>query len=104
MKKEIPISEIPKATHLVPVYVVNYKIQLFGSHYYIYDFVHFDIIKNEDGSDMKIYYQDRDGRDDLINYCHKLIKEDFKKQETAFNKKKLELAMQEAKNRGSQSL
>jgi hypothetical protein len=103
-KRIIKETFIPNAEHLVPVYVVNYKIQLFGSHYYIYDFAKFDIVKNEDGSDMKVFHQDQNGRADLILHCQKLLKEDFEKQEALFNKKKLALALQQEQTRGTQSL
>lgn len=74
--------------------LVRFKVQLFGSFYYIYDFTKYDLVKNEDGTDMKAPYQDgrfNDAKETLVVHCHKLIKEDFVKQEEAFKKKMLDL-------------
>jgi hypothetical protein len=99
---------MPKAEHLIPIFITNFRVLLFGSNYYIYDYTKFDLVKNEDGSAMTAFWQAKavfnEGLIALEHHCHKLIQNDYKRQVAEFEKKKLNIAMLQAKNSGHQSL
>lgn len=88
--KEEKEEGIPKAEHLGPVFITNFRVLLFGSNYYIYDYTKFDLVKNEDGSVMTAFWQEKsflnEAKSALDLHCQKLIAADYKRQAEAFDK------------------